>query len=106
MEVKGLESVVKPPTGKSFRFVRACERARRGEAVWASERRFDCVARAVVRPFYVLLPFGGKTMPGGLSTKIVVFTQFFFTFFADNLPKTNVKTILFADNLAKPMLFQ
>ena len=38
------------PTGKSFRFVRACERARRGEAVWASERRFDCEARAVVRP--------------------------------------------------------
>ena len=37
------------PTGKSFRFVRACERARRGEAVWASERRFDSVARAVVR---------------------------------------------------------
>ena len=37
------------PTGKSFRFVRACERARRGEAVWASERRFDPVARAVVR---------------------------------------------------------
>ena len=27
------------PTGKSFRFVRACERARRGEAAWASERR-------------------------------------------------------------------
>ena len=45
----GGESVVKPPTGKSFRFVRACERARRGEAVWASERRFDCEARAVVR---------------------------------------------------------
>ena len=39
------------PTGQSFCFVRACERARRGEAVWASERRFDCVARAVVRPF-------------------------------------------------------
>ena len=45
----GGESFV-TPTGKSFRFVRACERARRGEAVWASERRFDCVARAVVRP--------------------------------------------------------
>ena len=49
LEVGGGESFVKPPTGKSFRFVRACERARRGEAVWASERRFDCVARAVVR---------------------------------------------------------
>ena len=35
------------PTGKSFRFVRACERARRGEAAWASERRFDPVPRAV-----------------------------------------------------------
>ena len=46
---------MKPPTGKSFRFVRACERARRGEAVWASERRFDCVARAVVRAKYFLL---------------------------------------------------
>ena len=43
------------PTGKSFRFVRACERARRGEAVWASERRFDCVARADVRAVSVLL---------------------------------------------------
>ena len=62
------------PTGKSFRFVRACERARRGEAVWASERRFDCVARAVVRAFYFLLS-GGETMPGGLSTKNVDFAQ-------------------------------
>ena len=49
---------VKPPTGKSFRFVRACERARRGEAVWASDRRFDPVARAVVRAVYVLLLSG------------------------------------------------
>ena len=65
---------VKPPTGKSFRFVRACERARRGEAVWASERRFDCEARAVVRPVYVLL-LAGESMPGGLSTKNVDFTQ-------------------------------
>ena len=55
LEVGGVSPFVKPPTGKSFRFVRACERARRGEAVWASERRFDCVARAVVRAFYVLL---------------------------------------------------
>ena len=51
LEVGGVSPFVKPPTGKSFRFVRACERARRGEAVWASERRFDCVARAVVRRF-------------------------------------------------------
>ena len=34
-------------SGKSFRFVRTCERARRGEAAWASERRFDPIARAV-----------------------------------------------------------
>ena len=34
------------PTGKSFRFVRACERARRGEAAWASERRGGSVAGA------------------------------------------------------------
>ena len=32
MEVGGVS-----PTGKSFRFVRACERARRGEAVCACE---------------------------------------------------------------------
>ena len=50
-----MSQFVKPPTGKSFRFVRACERARRGEAVWASERRFDCVARAVVRAVYLRL---------------------------------------------------
>ena len=43
----GGESFV-TPTGKSFRFVRACERARRGEAAWASERRFDSGARAVL----------------------------------------------------------
>ena len=36
------------PTGKSFRFVRVRERARRGEAAWASERRFDSGARAVL----------------------------------------------------------
>ena len=61
------------PTEESFRFVRACERARRGEAVWASERRFDCEARAVVRAIYVLL-LAGETVPGGLSTKNVDFT--------------------------------
>ena len=43
----GGESFVKPPTGKSFRFVRACERASRGEAVWASEKRFDPGAGAI-----------------------------------------------------------
>ena len=69
---------MKPPTGKSFRFVRACERARRGEAVWASERRFDPVARAVVRPVYFLRSaplLRPQTMPGGLSTTNVDFTQ-------------------------------
>ena len=60
------------PTGKSdfgFGSCRECERARRGEAVWASERRFDCAARAVVRRFSVRC--GGESMPGvhGLSTK-------------------------------------
>ena len=68
-----MSQFVKPPTGKSFRFVRACERARRGEAVWASERRFDCGARAVVREKGVLL-LGPETVPGGLSTKNVDFT--------------------------------
>ena len=77
-EVGGVSQFVKPPTGKSFRFVRACERARRGEAVWASERRFDCAARAVVRAVYVLFcSSSGKNMPGGLSTKNVDFTQVF-----------------------------
>ena len=97
-----MSQFVKPPTGKSFRFVRACERARRGEAVWASERRFDCEARAVVRPISFLL-CGGETMPGGLSAKNVVFTQFVFPFFADNPCKTIVKTICFADSLIKPV---
>jgi len=55
LEVGGVSPFVKPPTGKSFRFVRACERARRGEAAWASERRFDCVARVVVREVYLLI---------------------------------------------------
>ena len=33
-----------PPTGKSFRFVRACERAcGRGEATWAGERNDSAV---------------------------------------------------------------
>ena len=63
-----MSQFVKPPTGKSFRFVRACERARRGEAVWASERRFDCEARAVWRAVYFLL-LAVHIVPGGLSTK-------------------------------------
>ena len=65
------------PTGKSFRFVRACEWARRGEAVWASERRFDRAARAVLRENTCCFSSScGETMPGGLSTKHVVFTLF------------------------------
>ena len=86
----GGESVVKPPTGKSFRFVRACERARRGEAVWASERRFDCEARAVVRQTGVLcfgFGFAGETMPGGLSTKNLVLAQVFSRFSRTTLLK-------------------
>ena len=77
--------VVKPPTGKSFRFVRVCERARRGETVWASERRFDCEARAVVRRFYLLLC--SENMPGGLSTKNLVFAQGFSRFSRTTLLK-------------------
>ena len=113
MEVEGLES-----TGKSFRFVRACERARRGEAVWASERRFDPVARAVVSAVQVLL-LGGETVPGGLSTKNVDVTVVVYGFsrttfikpMQNNIVrgqpcKTNVKTICFADNLGKRLLFQ
>ena len=63
------------PTGKSFRFVRACERARRGEAVWASERRCDGEARAVLRKMLSVSFLRPETMPGGLSTKNVVFKQ-------------------------------
>ena len=105
LEVGGVSQFVKPPTGKSFRFVRACERARRGEAVWASERRFDCEARAVVRQTGVLFfsSSSGETMPGGLSTKKIVLAQVFDTFFADNPSKTNEKTTLLADNLIKPL---
>ena len=51
--VRGLEvggvSPLLTPAGKSFRFVRACEQARRGEAAWASESRFDREARAVLK---------------------------------------------------------
>ena len=68
---------VKPPTGKSFRFVRACERARRGEAVWASERRFDCLARAVVRPVYLL---AAKNMPVGCPRTILFLCGFYKVF--------------------------
>ena len=75
------------PTEKSFRFVRACELARRGEAVWASERRFDCEARAVVRRFSLLRFSGGETMPGGLSTKNLVFAQGFSRFSRTTLLK-------------------
>ena len=46
-----------PPTGKSFRFVRASERARRGEAAWASERCFDPGAGAVRGTFGALPAF-------------------------------------------------
>ncbi len=50
-------------TGKSFRFVRACERARLGEAAWASERRFDSGARAVLGQKES--SYSAETVPGG-----------------------------------------
>ena len=62
----GGESFVKPQPGNRFvSFVRASGRAR--------DQRFDCVARAVVRAVYLLLL--GETVPGGLSTQNVDFTQ-------------------------------
>ena len=76
----GGESLVKPPTGKSFRFVRACERARRGEAVWASERRFDSVARAVVRAVYVLLLLWAKACRVGCPRQMLILHWFYKVF--------------------------
>ena len=87
-----MSQFVKPPTGKSFRFVRACERAR--------DQRFDCVARAVVRPKYLLL---WRNRAGWVVHEKSCFYTGFFRFFPDNLRKTNVKTTLFADNLIQPM---
>ena len=89
------------PTGKSFRFVRACERARRGEAVWASERRFDCVARAVVRAVYLLLRW--QNHAGWVVHEKYDVYSGCIRFFADNPCTTNVKTTFFADNLITPM---
>ena len=73
-----MSQFVKPPTGKSFRFVRACERAR--------DQRFDCAARAVVRQTTVL-SFFGQTVPGGLSTKNLVLAQVFSRFSRTTLLK-------------------
>ena len=76
----GGESFV-TPTGKSFRFVRACERARRGEAVWASERRFDCVARDEVRAKYVLLLLlWAKAGPVGCPGEMLFLRRFYKVF--------------------------
>ena len=98
---------VKPPTGKSFRFVRACERARRGEAVWASERRFDRAARAVGEANG--LQCSGQTVPvvrGQLlsesNEKHMAFQHFSRTTRGQPC-KTNGFPTLFADNLVKPM---
>ena len=57
------------PGNRFVSFVRASERAR--------DQRFDCAARAVVRPVSLLCCCCccGKNMPGGLSTKNVVFTK-------------------------------
>ena len=101
------------PTGKSFRFVRACERARRGEAVWASERRFDSGARAVLGEnvlLLLLLPRNHAGCPpvvrGQLLSenieKQMVFQQFSRTTRGQPC-KTYVKPTFFADNLVKPM---
>ena len=56
MYVYVLEGGGVSPTGKSFRFVRACERARRGEAAWAGERNDPSVARAKSGQMFVPLP--------------------------------------------------
>ena len=79
----------------SFRScVRASERAR--------DQRFDCVARAVVRPVYVLCCCG-QNHAGRVVHEKCCFRTGFFRFLADNLRKTNVNTSLFADNLIKPV---
>ena len=65
------------PTGKSdfgFGSCRACERARRGEAVGASERRFDCAARAVVRDFCCCCSSGGRNHAGWVVHENLDFT--------------------------------
>jgi len=69
--------------------------------VWASERRFDREARAIVRDCCCCCSCccSGETMPGGLSTNNVDYDIGFISCFADNPCKTQ----LFADNLAKPM---
>ena len=61
LEVEGLESNWE--IGFRFRFV-SCVRAGRGEAVWASERRFDRAARAVVRDFRCSCSSGGRNHAG------------------------------------------
>ena len=90
------------PTGKSFRFVRACERARRGEAVWASERRFDRAARAVGEANGVRRVVLAK--PCRLSTGCPRTT------FERKAMKNNWFSNIFrgqpADNLVKLMVFQ
>ena len=81
LEVGGGESVCETASREivSFRScVRASERAR--------DQRFDCEARAVVRPVY-LLSFGGETMPGGLSTKNVDFNKVLYGFSRTTLVK-------------------
>ena len=80
LEVGGVSQFVKPPTGKSFRFVRACERARRGEAVWASEGRFDCEARAVVRQTGVLASSPAKPCQVGCPRKKICLHWFYKVF--------------------------
>ena len=95
LEVGGVSQFVKPPTGKSFRFVRACERAR--------DQRFDCAARAVVRQNVVLLLLRWPNHAGRVVHEKCCFRTGFFRFLADNLCKTNVKSTFPVDNLIKPM---
>ena len=94
-----MSQFVKPPTGKSFRFVRA---SGRGEAVWASERRFDAVARAVRRAVYLLLLLC-KNHAGWVVHEKCGFHTGFTRFFADKLRISIIKTTLFVDNLVKPV---
>ena len=111
----GGESFVKPPTGRSFRFVRACERARQGEAAWTSERRFDSGARAPprVRIFHagevvreLSASFRLKTNGFSIFSASIIVKPLKKNIFNGQPCKTNVKTTCFADNLIKPTLFQ
>ena len=100
--VGGLSPCGCSPTGKSFRFVRACERARRGEAAWASERRFDHGAGPVSgKKFPCCCSSSGRLcaglsgcpvvrLSGGFSLKTNVFFQHLLLTTRGQPSKTNV----------------